>query len=131
MRDVSILLVVAIFIFLSVSLSVGQTPLKKTPELLIQGKTLYEKHCVACHGNQGDGNGKVGKNLKPPASDFTKPFDKWEFSKGDMKRAFNAITNGIPNTAMAKFDHLSEKECWALTYAVVEFATSSKKTPEK
>ena len=39
------------------------------------------------------------------------------------------ITKGIPNTAMVKWDQLSEQERWALVYVVVEFATP--KAPPK
>jgi len=124
------LLLAVVFIFFPAILTLSQTPPKKTPELLNRGKTLYGKYCASCHGNQGDGNGTLGKKLKTPASDFTKPFDNWEFSKGDIKKVFNAITNGVPNTAMAK-SHLSDEDRWALTYAVVEFAASSNKTPGK
>ena len=31
----------------------------KTPELLTQGKKLYEQNCVTCHGSKGDGKGQL------------------------------------------------------------------------
>lgn len=30
-----------------------------------RGEKLYETHCAACHGIDGDGNGPAGKNLDP------------------------------------------------------------------
>ena len=30
---------------------------QKTPELLTQGKKLYEQNCQPCHGPKGDGKG--------------------------------------------------------------------------
>jgi len=116
------------FFFSSLSQSLSQSaPPKKTPELLTQGKKLYEQNCVTCHGSKGDGKGQLGAVLKPPPSDFTKPFNQWPFSKGDLKRVFDAITKGIPHTSMVKWDQLSEKERWALVYFVLGFATPPKK----
>jgi len=34
------------------------------------GKPLYEKSCVACHGPGGKGDGPAGKMLKPPPGDL-------------------------------------------------------------
>jgi high-affinity iron transporter len=100
---------------------------KKTPELMNQGKKLYEQNCVTCHGSQGDGKGQLGTALKPPPSDFTKPFKQWPYSKGDLKKVFEAITKGIPNTSMVKWDQFSEQERWALVYIVEGFAAPPKK----
>jgi len=126
-----VVLLSSFFLFSSLGQSSGQSkvPPKKTPELLTQGKKLYEQNCVTCHGSKGDGKGKLGTALKPPPSDFTKLFNQWSFGKGDLKKVFDVITKGIPNTSMVKWDQLSEQERWALVYTVVEFATPpTKKT---
>jgi mono/diheme cytochrome c family protein len=34
------------------------------------GKPIYEKNCVACHGAGGKGDGPAGKMLKPPPGDL-------------------------------------------------------------
>ena len=109
----------------------GQAPKppKKTPELLNQGKKLYEQYCVLCHGATGDGKGPAGVALKPPPRTFNAPFDQWTYSKGDLNKVFDIISKGIPNTAMVKWDHLSEQDRWALVYAVVGFG--SLKVPPK
>ncbi len=93
---------------------------KKTPELLNQGKKIYEKACTYCHGPNGDGKGPLSTNLKTPPADFTKPLSQWENTKGDPKKVFDTIANGVPGTAMAKF-HYSNEERWALAYTVLEF----------
>jgi high-affinity iron transporter len=112
---------------LGTALAKDPIPPKKTPELLTQGKKLYEQNCVTCHGSQGDGKGQLGAALKPPPSDFTKPFKQWPYSKGDLKKVFEAITKGIPNTSMVKWDQFSEQERWALVYIVEGFVASAKK----
>jgi high-affinity iron transporter len=109
----------------------GQAPKppKKTPELLSQGKKLYEQNCVACHGLKGDGKGQIGAALKPAPTNFTLPLKKWPITKGEMSKIFDVITKGIPNTSMVKWSQLSEQERWALVYFVVNFA--GPRTPPK
>jgi high-affinity iron transporter len=120
----------SIFFLSSFSPLLGQTKSpKKTPELLNQGKKLYEQSCAPCHGAKGDGKGPAGLALKPPPRTFNLPLSQWTYSKGDLKKVFEVITKGIPNTAMVKWDHLSEQERWALVYYVVEFAAP--KAPTK
>jgi mono/diheme cytochrome c family protein len=106
-------------------------PPKKTPELLSQGKKLYEQNCITCHGSKGDGKGQLGAALKPVPSDFTKSFKQWTYAKGDLNKAFEVISKGIPNTSMVKWDQLSEQERWALAYVIVDFSTPPKTTPVK
>ena len=117
------------FLFSSLGQTLGESkaPPKKTPELLTQGKKLYEQNCMPCHGPKGDGKGPAGALLKPPPRDFNRPLSQWTYSKGDLKKVFDVISKGIPNTAMVKWDQLSEQDRWALVYFVEGFATSPKK----
>ncbi len=72
-----------------------------------KGKALYEKHCMACHGPQGKGDGPAGKMLKPPAADFTSAASKTK-SKADYK---GIVENGKPGTAMVAWkSQLSQSE---------------------
>ncbi|MBS3905858.1 MAG: cytochrome c [Syntrophaceae bacterium] len=104
-------------------------PPSKTPELLGLGKKLYDQNCASCHGPKGDGKTPLGSALIPPPRDFNIPLDQWPHSKGDLKKVFDAISKGIPKTAMVKWDQLSERERWGMTYYVMEFAKP--KTPKK
>ncbi|MET0513852.1 MAG: cytochrome c [Nitrospiraceae bacterium] len=61
-----------------------------------KGKAIYEKHCMACHGPQGKGDGSTGKMLKPPAADFSSAVSR---KKSDAEFR-EAIENGKPGTAM-------------------------------
>lgn len=36
-----------------------------------QGKILFERHCVICHGDAGKGDGFNAYNLNPPPPDLT------------------------------------------------------------
>ena len=49
-------------------LEAGRTlvnPIRKLPESLARGRQLYERHCLVCHGEQGRGNGPVGRQFVP------------------------------------------------------------------
>ena len=124
-----VMVVIGFFLLQSPGIILAQSPKppKQTPELLSQGKKLYEQNCVMCHGPKGDGKGQLGATLKPPPTDFTKPIKQWPYSKGDLNKVFEAITDGVPNTSMVKWSQLSEKDRWALVYVVRGFSLPAKK----
>ena len=128
-RVVWIVLVGSLFYLTSLGGALENNPRspRKTPELLKQGKNIYEQTCSACHGTKGDGKGPAGAVLKPPPTDFTKPLRQWPYTKGDLIKVFEVITKGIPNSSMVAWNQYSEQERWALTYAVTEFAAPAKK----
>ncbi len=71
------------------------------------GSLVYEKHCLACHGPQGKGDGPTGKMLKPPPADFTSAASKKK-SEADLRQI---IENGKPGTAMVPWKgQLSETD---------------------
>jgi len=100
-------------------------PPQKTPQLVSEGRKLYEQDCVACHGAKGDGKGPAAAALKPAPSDFADPLNQWPNTKGKPEKIFEVISKGIPNSAMVKWDQFSEKERWGLAYFVMEFAKAS------
>ena len=107
------------------ALAKDSQPPKKTPELLNQGKKLYEQNCSPCHGTKGDGKGPASAALKPAPSDFAEPLNKWPNTKGKPEKIFEVISKGIPNSAMVKWDQFPERDRWGLVYFVMEFVKSS------
>lgn len=66
---------------------------------LSQGKDVYVKFCVACHGDKGQGN--VGPNLT----------DNFWIHGGGIKNVFATITNGVPAKGMISWkSQLSPKQ---------------------
>ena len=55
---------------------------------LAEGKTIFTKNCVPCHGNNGEGT--VGPNLT----------DDYWIHGATMKDMVNTITNGVPAKGM-------------------------------
>lgn len=79
------------------------------------GKKIYSKTakpmaCKMCHGDKGDGMGKLGKALKPNPRNFTCSDTMKNVSAGQM---FWVIKNGSPGTGMvAHGKTLKDKEIW-------------------
>jgi len=73
-------------------------------------KTAKPMACKMCHGKDGDGQGKLGKALKPSPRDFTCSSTMKKVSAGQM---FWIIKNGSKGTGMAPFGKtLKESEIW-------------------
>ncbi len=102
-------------------------PPKKTPELLNEGKKIFEQACAACHGSKGDGKGPASAGLTPPPTDFQKPLREWPNTKGNLEKVFEVISKGIPGSAMIAWPQYSDQQRWGLTYVVTDFTGPGKK----
>ncbi len=79
------------------------------------GKALYEKDakpmaCKQCHGDNGDGMGKLGAALKPNPRNFTCADTMKDVSAGQM---FYIIKNGSAGTGMVAHEKtLKDQDIW-------------------
>ncbi|MFA9188787.1 c-type cytochrome [Flavobacterium magnesitis] len=79
-----------------------------TEEQLAQGKDIFTKYCLTCHGSGGKGDGPGAATLQPKPADFTDPEHSSFYS--DQGRIF-LIKKGMKGTAMAAWENiLSEEE---------------------
>lgn len=98
-----------------------------TPEVLRQGKAVYQHYCWPCHGLDGGGNGPVANTLNPRPRDFTQALFKLRTTgfgalptDADLYRT---ISRGIPGTAMPSWKHrLTEDERWAVLHYIKTFS---------
>jgi len=72
----------------------------------VKGSDLYVKHCQACHGTDGKGNGTFASRLNPPPPDLTAP--KFWNRNGVEKKIAESITNG--SGIMPPFKQLKPNE---------------------
>lgn len=79
---------------------------------------LYRKHCVHCHGIDGDGEGPTARFLNPYPRDFRYGIFKFKSTYNpdrptddDLHRT---LVNGIPGTAMPSFSLLPNSEVESL-----------------
>ena len=99
-----------IALFVAAAVAQAQTP---SPAPVASGagaQEIFEQKCKFCHGEDGRGKTKKGKQYKVP--DFTsKKFQKNE-SDEEIK---DAITNGVPKSKMKAFkDKLTPDQIDAL-----------------
>lgn len=71
---------------------------------LARGKKLYEKYCLACHGQHGRGDGAV--QFDPPVADLTSS----EVLMKPDSRLLKSIHEGRPNTAMDTWKRVMSEE---------------------
>lgn len=84
---------------------------------------LYRKHCVHCHGINGDGAGPTARFLNPYPRDYRQGVFKFTSTaagmkplRADLKRT---LVDGIPGTAMPSFMLLPDHELEALVEYVI------------
>lgn len=89
--------------------------------LYLQGRFVFEKNCVICHGRSGRGDGPWAEELIDKPRNFRVGIFKFRSTPcgflptdDDLR---NTIRSGISGTAMPKFDTLLENDLTAvLTY---------------
>ena len=95
--------------------------LPKSPEIVAQGKALYEGKgvCFNCHGKEGDGNGPLAAQLKPLPRNF-RHHGFWRHrTEGEI---FWVIKHGSAGTSMVGFgEQLADAEIWALIQYIRNF----------
>jgi mono/diheme cytochrome c family protein len=93
-------------------------------EVQAQGRFVFQKHCVPCHGRFGEGDGELVKNWEVPPRNFrlatfkyrSTPYGKLP-TDDDLART---IRRGISGSAMPSFAKLRDREVTAVI-AYVKF----------
>lgn len=78
------------------------------------GKAVYDQHCAACHGPNGQGDGPAAVWLYPKPRHFNSGLFKIKstppgFLPSD-EDLLKTITRGMPGSSMPSFTYLSEQE---------------------
>jgi mono/diheme cytochrome c family protein len=112
------------------------TPSRVLPvsdRLLAEGKRVYERKCMACHGALGDGEGEAAYLLYPKPRDFSdgqyRLISTWEGIPSD-EDLFLTISRGMPGSAMPSWAHLPEETRWGLVHYVKSFSEAPLTVPE-
>jgi mono/diheme cytochrome c family protein len=78
------------------------------------GRAVYEQHCAACHGVQGDGNGPAAVWLFPKPRNFSAGLFKIQSTPAGSlpsdEDLLSTVTRGMPGSSMPSFTYLAEAE---------------------
>lgn len=78
------------------------------------GRIVYEQHCAACHGINGQGDGAAAVWLYPKPRHFNSGLFKIKSTPAGVLPTdddlFQVITRGMPGSSMPSFTYLSEPE---------------------
>lgn len=92
----------------------------------MQGRYVYERNCIVCHGQRGDGNGELSPTLKPKPRSFREGMFKFRTTPlgalptdDDLRRT---IRHGLSGTAMGMFAQLTDEEVSAVITYVKSFS---------
>ena len=98
------------------------SPLPSSPEIVEQGKALYNGKgaCFNCHGKDGGGNGPAAAKLDPSPRNF-QHYGFWRHrTEGEI---FWVIKNGSVGTSMIGFGgQLTDEEIWSIIQYERSFA---------
>lgn len=85
---------------------------------LHDGRNLYMRHCLHCHGVSGDGNGPTAPYLNPKPRDYRRGEFKFTSTAVGVKARRDdlllILKNGIPGTSMPSFGLLKPEELTAI-----------------
>jgi mono/diheme cytochrome c family protein len=104
----------------------GVIPLGKEaePSAGSRGERLYARHCSACHGNAGDGQGRAARHLFPRPRDLRRAPNRLVSTLNGIPTLDDLVSmlrRGMPGTSMANFQQLSADELELLAREVVRF----------
>lgn len=91
------------------------------------GKKLYQRSCIGCHGQYGDGNGENAPWIDPKPRDFTAATFKCRSTPtGTLptdQDLYNSVTRGFTNSNMPHWDSLTKQARIDLIAYVKTFST--------
>ncbi|MBB1454145.1 MULTISPECIES: cytochrome c/FTR1 family iron permease [Pseudoalteromonas] len=92
-----------------------------------QTKALFATNCSMCHGQSGQGDGPLAKNLSPEPTNFT---DEERATNRSLMGLFDAVSNGIDDTPMVAFTQFNEQQRWSLAFYVGSLAFKDVQKPQ-
>jgi len=93
-----------------------KNPIERTDAVVGEGKVIFEKMCMHCHGQEGKGDGQLIDTGKfPPPPSYSSPALK-ELTEGKM---FHTITYG-KNLMGSHASQLTKEDRWKVIHYIQE-----------
>jgi cytochrome c oxidase cbb3-type subunit 2 len=107
--------------------------LPRSDEKIARGKEVYERHCLGCHGVEGDGNGPAATftHAQRPRN-FTYGMYKFRLTDGPLpsdQDLLRTITRGVRGTAMPAWYELPLEDRLAVMQYVKYELTADRSDP--
>lgn len=95
--------------------------ISNTSLAIANGQKIYAQYCFQCHGEKGNGNGPMAKDLSPRPRDLTK--EESFFGGYADEDIYLRIATGLAGTAMPSFEKIiTDEQKWELVYYVKSLA---------
>src|SRR5262249_7391557 len=99
------------------------------------GKAVYERKCMLCHGEKGDGQGLAAGLLLPKPREFTRGLFKIRSTANKTptdQDLLRIVTEGMPGTTMPAWEVLPERDRRNVVAYIKTFAPDTfKEAPKK
>jgi mono/diheme cytochrome c family protein len=96
--------------------------------LASRGSGVYERFCVSCHGERGDGKGYAGLWLDPKPRDFTRAVFKWRSTPtGTLPTTddlLRTLRRGLHYTNMPSWEVIGDRNLRAVAEYVKTFSAA-------
>jgi mono/diheme cytochrome c family protein len=101
-----------------------RNPLKRTTDILARGQTMYNTHCIVCHGPAGEGDGTIVPKFPRPPSLQSEKVRGWQ--DGSI---FHVITVG-QNLMPSYKAQIDAADRWAIIHYIRALQRSKNPTAE-
>ena len=88
-----------------------ENPIEMSEASARQGRRIFERFCVSCHGIDGKGQTDMAADFPVAVPDFTNT--EWKYGDTDGE-IFTLIRGGTPNQMDAYKDRINEQRIWHL-----------------
>ncbi len=100
-------------------------PVSQLDALAAHGKQVYDRYCVGCHGEKGDGKGSAARLLVVKPRDFTKGVFKFRSTPSGTlptdEDLYKIITRGVYRTSMPDWALVPERDRLAVIQYIKTF----------
>ncbi len=85
-----------------------------TPEFINRGQELFKANCVACHGENGQGDGPSASMLNPKPRNFHS-LTGWK-NGSKVSQIYKTLEEGITGSGMASYNYMPPEDRFALIH---------------